>query len=173
MGASDLNDSTRSAPADPSRPPTRLLFVCLGNICRSPTAEGVFAHLAAKAGLSHRFEIDSAGTGGWHQGDPPDPRAVEAAGRRGIDLSALRARKVQEADFHRFDLMLAMDRSNLTDLEARKPYDAAVDIALMTSFAGPGAPEEVGDPYYGGPDGFEGVLDLLERACAGLIVAKK
>lgn len=168
-----MNDSTRPAPADPSRPPIRLLFVCLGNICRSPSAEGVFAHLAAKAGVSHRFEIDSAGTGGWHQGEPPDARAIDAAARRGVDLSTLRARKVQEADFHRFDLMLAMDRTNLTDLEARKPADADVEVTLITRFAGPGAPEEVGDPYYGGSEGFEQTLDLLERACAGLIVARK
>ncbi|SFI07831.1 low molecular weight protein-tyrosine-phosphatase [Albimonas pacifica] len=145
---------------------TRLLFVCLGNICRSPAAEGVARAMAQARGLA--VEIDSAGTGGWHAGDPPDPRMREAALRRGYDLSALRARQVRRADFAAFDHILAMDADNLAALERARPADARAALSLMLSHAD--LPErEVPDPYYGGPQGFDHVLDLLEAAVAGLL----
>jgi protein-tyrosine phosphatase len=150
----------------------RLLFVCLGNICRSPTAEGVMRKLVADAGLEDRVEIDSAGTGGWHVGSGPDERAAEAARRRGIRLGGC-ARRVEPADFERFDLILAMDRENVRDLRALAPdRDAARKVRLLREFdpASDGAPDlDVPDPYYGGPHGFERVLDLVEAACRGLL----
>jgi protein-tyrosine phosphatase len=150
----------------------RICFVCLGNICRSPTAEGVFRELARDAGLAERLTIDSAGTGAYHVGEPPDPRSREAAARRGYDLSSLRARKFTAADLDRFDLVLAMDRDNLDNLErlARGRTDRAAKIAMLRSFetdAPAGA--EVPDPWYGDGDGFETVLDICERACRGLL----
>lgn len=129
----------------------------------------MFGARAAARGLSHRFEIDSAGVGGWHEGDPPDPRAIAAAARRGVDLSALRARAVTAADFHRFDWILGMDASNVAALRQRAPEDLTAPIVRITTFAGPGAPLEVADPYYGGADGFEAALDLLERCVDGLL----
>ena len=150
----------------------RLLFVCLGNICRSPTAEGVMRKLVREAGLEDRVEIDSAGTGGWHVGAAPDERATEAARRRGIALSGC-ARRVEPADFERFDLVLAMDRGNLRDLRALAPTpQAAEKVRLLREFdpRSGGAPDlDVPDPYYGGPDGFDEVLDLVEAACRGLL----
>lgn len=150
----------------------RLLFVCLGNICRSPTAEGVMRKLVADAGVEDRVEIDSAGIGGWHVGSAPDERATETAGRRGIALSGC-ARRVEPADFERFDLILAMDRENLRELRALAPgRDAAAKVRLLREFdpASDGAPDlDVPDPYYGGPGGFERVLDLVEAACRGLL----
>ena len=131
----------------------RLLFVCLGNICRSPTADGVARQLADQRGLD--WVIDSAGTGGWHVGDPPDPRMTEAAANRGIDLSPLRARQAQAEDFLRFDHIYAMDRSNLADLERLRPPKATATLSLFLQGA------DVPDPYYGGTDGFEHVLDLI------------
>ncbi len=139
----------------------RILFVCLGNICRSPTAEGVIRHFAMTRGSDH--EIDSAGTGGWHAGDPPDARMSAAALQRGIDLSAQKARQVCVDDFYRFTHIYAMDAQNLADLEAIRPKDARAELAL---FLGEG---DVPDPYYGGPDGFEHVLDLVEARCADLL----
>jgi protein-tyrosine phosphatase len=150
----------------------RLLFVCLGNICRSPTAEGVMRKLVAEAGLEDRVDIDSAGTGGWHVGSGPDQRAAEASRRRGIPLGGC-ARRVERADFERFDLILAMDRENLRDLRALAPDRAAArKVRLLREFdpASNGAPDlDVPDPYYGGPHGFERVLDLVEAACRGLL----
>ena len=147
----------------------RLLFVCLGNICRSPIAEGVFAHLAAQAGKGDLFEVDSAGTGAWHIGDPPDPRAVAAAARRGIDLSAQRARQLRAGDFDAFDLLLAMDRDNRSELLIRAPAAHSGKVRLFLD----GAPElglrEVPDPYYGGRYGFEEVLDLVEAGAHALL----
>ncbi len=147
----------------------RVLFVCLGNICRSPTAEGVFRKQVEEKGLGGKIEVDSAGTGAWHVGSPPDPRAQAEARRRGIDLSGLRARQVRVDDFKRFDLVLAMDRENLEDLRAICPAEYQHKVRLFTSFGPPGSPEEVPDPYYGGPDGFRKVFDLIESCGRGLL----
>jgi protein-tyrosine phosphatase len=151
---------------------TRLLFVCLGNICRSPTAEAVMARLVAEAGLDGEIELDSAGTGGWHVGDPPDARASAAAARRGIVVGG-RARQVTAADFVAFDLLLAMDRENHRVLRRLAPDEAAAaKVRLLREFdpASAGAPDlDVPDPYYGGHGGFDRVLDLVEAACAGLL----
>ena len=150
----------------------RLLFVCLGNICRSPTAEGVMRRLVRDAGLEDRVELDSAGTGGWHVGAAPDARATEAAQRRGIALDGC-ARRVEPEDFERFDLILAMDRENVRDLRAIAPDpEAAGRVRLLREFdpASRGAPDlDVPDPYYGGEDGFDVVLDQVEAACRGLL----
>jgi protein-tyrosine phosphatase len=146
----------------------RVLFVCLGNICRSPTAEGVLRALAAREAPDLALEVDSAGTAAYHVGQPPDPRTRAAAARRGYDLSTLRARSIESADFERFDLILAMDRENLAVLRQRAPAHAHERLRLLLEFA-PDAPEEVPDPYYGGPNGFEEVLDLVEAATRGLL----
>ncbi len=150
-------------------PPTRVLFVCLGNICRSPAAEGVFLELLATAGLSEAFLVDSAGTGGWHQGQPADRRMREAAGRRGIALPS-RARQIEVADLQRFDHILAMDADNLAALRRlERQVDGGARIRPLVQHCRRSHAEEVPDPYYGGPEGFERVLDLLEDACAGLL----
>jgi protein-tyrosine phosphatase len=149
--------------------PFRILFVCLGNICRSPTAEGVFRHLAAQAAPEWHIEVDSAGTGDYHIGDPPDLRSQQAAQRRGIDLSGLRARQIEAADFLRFDLILAMDRQNLRALEAMRPAGSKADVELFLEYAGQPAAAEVPDPYLGGAADFERVLDLISAACVRLI----
>lgn len=136
----------------------RVLAVCLGNICRSPTAEAVLRHKLAAAGLDGHVEVDSAGTGGWHVGEPPDPRSQHHAARRGYDLSPLRARRVAEEDFHRFDLILAMDHDNLADLQRLAPDGLRrAELRLFAEI-------EVPDPYLSGPAGFERVLDLVEAA---------
>ncbi|MDH2245018.1 low molecular weight phosphotyrosine protein phosphatase [Pseudomonas sp. GD03855] len=150
----------------------KVLFVCMGNICRSPTAEGVFRQRVEQAGLNHRIEIDSAGTGDWHVGKAPDSRTCEAAGRRGYQLAALRARQVQPEDFERFDLILAMDHDNMAYLRAMRPPHGRADLDLMLRRYGLEA-DVVPDPYYGGPDGFEEVLDLIEKACDGLLAEIK
>ena len=147
---------------------SRILFVCLGNICRSPTAEAVFRQRAAAAGFSH-IHIDSAGTSGWHIGKRPDPRTVRAAEQRGYDMSALRGRQVSAADFAGFDLILAMDRQNLADLQSMAPKNSVATLGLLLDFAEGVSTRDVPDPYYGGDDGFEEVLDLIERASQGLI----
>ncbi len=144
-----------------------ILFVCLGNICRSPTARCVFERHLRRAGLD--IETDSAGTAGFHQGCPADPRAIEHAGRIGVDLSAERARQVTARDFHHFDLILAMDRSNLEALEAMAPGAISARLELVMSLAPDYGLDEVPDPYYGGSDGFERVLDMLEAAASGLV----
>jgi protein-tyrosine phosphatase len=148
----------------------RICFVCLGNICRSPTAEGVMRVLAERAGRTE-LVLDSAGTGAWHVGELPDPRTREAARARGIDL-VHRARQFVRADLDRFDLVLAMDAANLRTLRALVGPRAAPDLRLFRSFD-PTAPAdaEVPDPYAGGPAGFEEVLDQCERACAGLLAS--
>jgi protein-tyrosine phosphatase len=150
-------------------PRQSVLFVCLGNICRSPTAEAVFRAKARRAGLASRLTIDSAGTGEWHVGDPPDWRAVAHAAKRGYDLSSLRARQVTRADFGRFDWILAMDRSNLADLERMRPREHAGHLGLFLELAPHLGRREVPDPYDGGADGFEVVLDLVEAASAALV----
>ncbi len=146
----------------------KILFVCMGNICRSPTAEGVFRELAERAGLGRTIEIDSAGTHGYHIGAPPDPRAQKAAARRGYDLSRLRARRVKDADFLRFDHILAMDGDNLASLRQACPPEERLRLGLLLDHGRSGE-RDVPDPYYGGPEGFEHVLDLIEDAAAGLI----
>jgi protein-tyrosine phosphatase len=148
----------------------KILFVCLGNICRSPTAEAVLRELAAREAPELRLQIDSAGTAGYHVGDPPDPRTREAALRRGYDLSSLRARVVEASDFERFDLILAMDSQNLSVLQRRAPPAAVERLRLFLEFAPEAGVRDVPDPYYGGPNGFEEVLDLVEAASRGLLV---
>lgn len=151
----------------------RVLFVCLGNICRSPTAEGVLRRLIEERGLDGEITVDSAGTGGWHIGDPPDRRACAEARARGIDISALRGRQVTADDFERFDLLLVMDADNGRALLRLAPDDAARrKVRLLREFD-PAAVEagdlEVPDPYYGGPDGFARVYDAIDAACRGLL----
>jgi len=145
----------------------RILFVCMGNSCRSPTAEGVFRAMAEAEGMA--VEVDSAGTGGWHVGERPDRRATEAAAQRGIDLSSQRARQARAVDFHEFDHILAMDRANLEDLKAIMPRGARAELRLLLDYAPDQPVREVPDPYYGGQQGFERVLDLIEAASAGLL----
>jgi protein-tyrosine phosphatase len=147
----------------------RILFVCMGNICRSPTAEGVFRRLVRERAPERLIEIDSAGTHDYHVGEPPDTRAIAAAARRGIDLKSLRARQVSVADFEHFDLVLAMDRLNHATLLELAPAEFHERIRLFMEFAGDSDVEDVPDPYYGGPLGFEQVLDLAEEAAAGLL----
>jgi protein-tyrosine phosphatase len=144
----------------------RVLFVCTGNICRSPTAEGVFRHFADAAGVA--VEADSAGTHGYHIGDAPDSRTVDAAAKRGFDLKSLRARRVKREDFDEFDLILAMDRDHLAHLQAMRPKDARAEVKLFLDYH-PAGKRDVPDPYYGGPDGFEHVLDLVEAASRELL----
>jgi protein-tyrosine phosphatase len=145
----------------------------MGNICRSPTAEGVFRRLVIEHSRQRAgdvaVEIDSAGTHDYHVGEAPDRRAVAAALHRGIDLRALRARQVEDHDFARFDLILAMDRENLSYLHGRAPREYHARIRLMLDYAPDAYTREVPDPYYGGPKGFEEVLDLLEQAAQGLL----
>ena len=147
-------------------------FVCLGNICRSPTAEGVMRRLVTEAGLDGQIEIDSAGTGDWHLGDAPDARAQQAASQRGYDLSALRARQIEPDDFRRFDFVVAMDDANVTALRQVCPGAQRDKIRLLMEFAPPAhlpASRVVADPYFGGAAGFDTVLDQCEAACAGLL----
>jgi len=148
---------------------TKILFVCMGNICRSPTAEGVTRVLAEKRGLVPGFEFDSAGTHGFHIGKAPDARARAAAAKRGYDLSQLKARQVNEFDFVRFDRILAMDRDNLELLRKACPEENQSKLGLFLEFSTRYMVDEVPDPYYGGPEGFERVLDLIEDAATGLL----
>jgi protein-tyrosine phosphatase len=147
----------------------RILFVCLGNICRSPSAEAVLRAIAAREAPELHIEVDSAGTAGYHIGDPPDARSQAAALRRGYDMSPLRARIVEPSDFERFDLILAMDENNLNVLRQRAPEAHRERVRLFLDFAPESGMGEVPDPYYGGPAGFEHVLDLVEDAARGLI----
>ncbi|SOE55743.1 protein tyrosine phosphatase [Burkholderia sp. OK233] len=151
-------------------------FVCLGNICRSPTAEGVMRRLVGEAKLAERILVDSAGTGDWHIGQPPDDRAQLAAERRGYELAALRGRQVAAADFERFDLLIAMDDKNVAALRQICPAEQRDKIRLLMEFVPEaddrwGGAREVVDPYFGGAEGFEQVLDQCEAACRGLIAA--
>jgi protein-tyrosine phosphatase len=147
----------------------RVLFVCTGNICRSPTAEGVARALAERHGIEHRFKFDSAGTHDYHVGEAPDPRSVAAAARRGYDLSALRARRVSSFDFVAFDYMLAMDRTHLDILQRACPLAHRQKLGLFLDHSAHHEEDEVPDPYYGGPQGFDHVIDLVEDAALGLI----
>jgi len=146
-----------------------VVFVCMGNICRSPTAEAVFRHYVESAGLSGQILIDSAGTHDYHIGDPPDLRTQRAAQQRGYDMSGLRGRQVEEGDFHRFDYVLAMDKANLAILQRLAPPDGTTKARLFLEYARHHAEREVPDPYYGGADGFERVLDMVEDAAEGLL----
>ena len=149
--------------------PIKILFVCMGNICRSPMAEGVFRHHVRQVGLDGLIAIDSAGTHDYHVGELPDPRAQRAAGRRGYDLATLRGRQVSRADFLEFDYLLAMDEVNLRALERLCPSRHAHKLKLFMEFGVNAAPREVPDPYYGGDQGFERVLDMVEDASQGLL----
>lgn len=148
---------------------TRVLFICMGNICRSPTAEGVFRRLVQERGLEARFVIDSAGTHAYHVGAPPDRRAVEAAARRGVDLSSLRAREVDAEDFERFDWLLVMDEDNYERLMQRCKPGHRDKVRLFLEYAPQTGRRMVPDPYYGGANAFEEVLDLVEQAAEGLL----
>lgn len=145
-----------------------ILFVCMGNICRSPTAEAVFRRHVEKAGLDSHVFIDSAGTGDWHVGKSPDKRACQAAARRGYDLEALKARQLERSDFQRFDLILAMDHDNLERIHALRGSDSGAEVDLLLRRYSLGQ-DAVPDPYYGGKDGFENVLDLIEQASVRLL----
>lgn len=151
-----------------AHPKRRVLFVCLGNICRSPTGEGVFRALVRERGLGERVFVDSAGTGSWHVGEPADRRMRQAAGDRGYELTS-RARQVTPEDFHDFDLIVAMDRSNREHLEEMRPAGAGAELRLFSDFLPPGSPHDVPDPYYGGEQGFERVLDLIEDGSQPLL----
>ncbi len=145
-------------------------MVCMGNICRSPTAEGVLRHKLRAAGLAGVVEVDSAGTHDWHEGKPPDPRSVQHASQRGYDLSAIRSRPVRAADFERFDLILAMDWDNLELLQHDCPLLHRHKLRRLSEFAAASDSPVVPDPYQGGPEGFERVLDLVEDACDGVVI---
>ena len=146
-----------------------VLFVCMGNICRSPTAETVFREQVKRAGLERSIRIESAGLGDWHVGQPPDERAIAHGRRRGYDLEPLRARQVQRDDFGRFDWILAMDLRNLRELNALRPPGFEGHLGLLLDFAPELGLREVPDPYFGGAEGFEQVLELTEHACAALL----
>ena len=148
---------------------TRILFVCMGNICRSPTADGIMRQLVADAGLANAIEVDSAGTHNYHPGEQPDARSRVAALKRGYDLSPLRARQVVDTDFEHFDLLVAMDHANLDNLKRRCPKEHAGKLHLMMEYASRHDADEVPDPYYESTHGFEIVLDYLEDACGGLL----
>jgi protein-tyrosine phosphatase len=146
-----------------------IVFVCMGNICRSPTAEAVFRHYVEQEGLAEQIHIDSAGTHDYHIGEAPDARTQRAAKQRGYDMSKLRGRQVETADFKRFDYVLAMDEANLAILEHLRPRDAESHLGLFLQYAERHNEREVPDPYFGGADGFERVLDMVEDAAVGLL----
>lgn len=147
----------------------RVLFVCSGNICRSPTAEGIARHLISTSGLESLIEVDSAGIQGYHAGEAPDPRTRKIAAQRGYDLSTIRARKLEAEDYQRFDLLLAMDRGHLEQMMKNCPEVYRIKLRLFLEFAEEALEREVPDPYYGGPNGFEFVLDLCEQGVGGLL----
>lgn len=149
--------------------PTRILFVCLGNICRSPLAESVFRHLARERGVEHEFEVDSAGTSGYHAGDPPDARSVATARARGVEVAG-RSRELRPDDLTRFDYVIAMDAENLTEVERlRGSLTGGARVHRLREWDPAGGELDVPDPYYGGPHGFERVHELVERSCAALL----
>ena len=141
----------------------KILFVCLGNICRSPLAEGVFSQLATERGLKDKLQFDSAGLGNWHLGDPPDYRSIEIALANGIDLSKQRARQISQVDFQQFNLILAMDQQNLSNLQSMKPTNSKCELALILQYAGLGN-DAIPDPYEGDEEDFEQVFNLIKRA---------
>lgn len=147
----------------------KVLFVCMGNICRSPTAHGVFEHMVNASGMARAIEIDSAGTHAYHVGEPPDRRAQQTASRRGIRLDHLRARRVEMSDFEYFDYILAMDEDNLSILQSMCPAGHQDKLRLFLDFAQQRSESEVPDPYYGGPGGFDLVFDLIDEASSGLL----
>lgn len=148
----------------------KILFVCLGNICRSPLAEGVFRKQVAEAGLGDEFEVDSAGTGAWHVGEAPDRRMRQTASRHGVYLDDIQARTFNRADLDRFDLILAMDRSNLRDILAMADPEQRTKVKLFRSYDGSDVGQkDVPDPYYGGPDGFEHVFEIVERTSKNIL----
>ncbi|MEC7491057.1 MAG: low molecular weight protein-tyrosine-phosphatase [Pseudomonadota bacterium] len=147
----------------------RVLFVCTGNICRSPTAAGIFQMLVDNGGLSDQIETDSAGIGSWHSGEAPDPRSMETALRRGIDISAQQARTVRPDDFEQFNLVLAMDLSHFSALKDLCPKPLAARIRMFTDFTPRAAGQDVPDPYHGGDYGFERVFDMIETGAKGLL----
>jgi protein-tyrosine phosphatase len=149
----------------------RILFVCLGNICRSPMAEGVFRRMAQEEGVLDLFEIDSAGLGHWHIGQAPDARAQSASLKRGIDISGQSARQVKHGDFTRFDLLLAMDGDNFQELNQLAPGDARHKVRRLLDFARESQTKNVPDPFFGGPEGFDHALDLIEQAARGLLTS--
>lgn len=149
--------------------PIRVLFVCLGNICRSPTAEGVFRRQLADSGLADRVEVDSCGTGNWHIGKAPDERARQAAANRGVDIGHLRARQFRPEDLDQFHYILTMDRQNLADIRDIWQQQGGTEPRLFLEFMDSGHGDEVPDPYFGGDDGFEHVLDLITAAGEGLL----
>ena len=167
------NDADAAPVEEGGVEPVAVLFVCLGNICRSPTAEGVFRAALDREGLAGRVRTASAGLGDWHVGQPPDKRAIQAARRRGYDLTALRGRQVAREDFGRFGWILCMDDSNLRALLDLKPPEYAGHLGLLLDFAPEVGVREVPDPYYGGPEGFDRVLDLIEASAAGLVTHLK
>ena len=146
-----------------------VLFVCLGNICRSPTAEGVFRDLVAREGLSDKIETDSCGTSGWHRGDPPDRRACQEAKRRGIMIDDLKSRETRDSDFKDFDFIITMDTNNFDTLTAMSPAKHSDKIHMFLSFAPNVGETEVPDPYYGGDGGFANVFDMIDAASNGLL----
>ena len=157
--------------SDPRPDKIRVLMVCLGNICRSPTAEAMLRLKAHEAGLDDRIEVDSAGTADYHVDSPPDRRAIAHGERRGLEMRSLRGRQVAREDFDRFDHILAMDDDNLDDLKRMRPPGSRAKVALLMSYAPQAGSREVPDPYYGSADGFERVLDLVDAASEGFIAA--
>lgn len=167
-GAKPSDSAEAGGPAD--EPPSRVLMVCMGNICRSPIAEGVLRAKLRQLGLAGKVLVDSAGTHGYHTGEAPDPRAIRQAAQRGYDIAGLQARPVREEDFQRFDWLLAMDEANLTWLQRHRPADAPARAALLMTYARQHTEVmEVPDPYYGATAGFDRVLDLVEDACEGFV----
>ena len=157
--------------SDPRQDKIRVLMVCLGNICRSPTAEAMLRLKVQQAGLDGRIEVDSAGTADYHVDSPPDRRAIAHGERRGLEMRSLRGRQVAREDFDRFDHILAMDDDNLDDLKRMRPPGSRAKVALLMSYAPQAGSREVPDPYYGSADGFERVLDLVDAASEGFIAA--